>query len=161
MNKFIVIRDSRERVGYWNFSFLPSCQKQIVKKLQHGDYCIAGLEKQLYLERKRSVTEFVANLGSRWATFERALNRMQNHKYKYILLEFTINDILNFPRGCGLSEEKIARIKMNAKYILSRIEFIKNKYGITIIYCRNREDAQAEAAHILERVYALEIGKLF
>lgn len=60
----------------------------ITRKLDVGDYSIAGFEDQVFIERK-SVNDLYGTLFSGRERFERELERAKDHKYKYLLVEST------------------------------------------------------------------------
>ena len=91
MNKFLVIKDTRERDG-WYFKESNYCQGMVDKKLDTGDYSVEGLEDVLCIERKGSVSELANNIVDK--RFDRELERMRDFKYKFLILEFSINDIM-------------------------------------------------------------------
>jgi ERCC4-type nuclease len=153
----IIIKDSREKVGAWDFSFIKKCEGQIVQGLKTGDYSIKGMEDIVCIERKKTTGELATNFGTKWPAFCRELTRMSKYKYKYILLEFTLNNVMSFPIGSGIPESHWRRMKLTSKFMISRIEHIKVSYGINIVFCGNKENAQLEAAAILESVYDTEI----
>lgn len=151
----IIIRDNKEKVGYWEFDFIENCQ-QVSASLKTGDYTIKGLEDIVCLERKRTTGELSINLGSKWEVFSRELQRMEPFKYKYILLEFSLDDVLNFPKNSGIPQSKWQFIKIHPKFILGRIEYIKKTYNIKVIFCGSKQNAEIEAASILQMVYETE-----
>jgi len=95
-----IIRDSREKVGYWDFSFFG--YEMEVSGLTTGDYAIAGMEDILCIERKKSPTEIAQNCGTDSPRFEAELERMQYYPHKYLILEFTVSDLLGFPKNAKI-----------------------------------------------------------
>jgi ERCC4-type nuclease len=106
----------------------------IKKKLDTGDYSVAGLETYLCIERKGCVSEFAGNLFQ--DRFDRELQRMVSYKYAFILLEFSLEDLLKFPYGSGLSKSVIKRIHYSGKLLLKKMTEIQCNYpSIHIIFC--------------------------
>ena len=52
MNKFLVIKDTRERDG-WYFKESNYCQGMVDKKLDTGDYSVEGLEDVLCIKKRQ------------------------------------------------------------------------------------------------------------
>ena len=94
-------------------------------KLDTGDYSIDGLQEYLCIERKGCVTEVARNLFE--DRFIRELDRM-NHKYSFVIFEFTCEELLRYPYGCGLSSRTIKTIRMNGKLLTSRLIELQLKY---------------------------------
>jgi hypothetical protein len=99
---FTVIRDDREKEGYgWTFSphttkdKIKVCAGTRIARLGTGDYTLKGFESLLTIERKGSMAEFAGNMGS--VAFEDELKRMANIKHSYVLLEFGMHDMANWP----------------------------------------------------------------
>lgn len=103
-------------------------------KLDTGDYSISGLENYLCIERKGCVSEFAGNVFQ--DRFDRELERMKKYKYCFILFEFTLEDMLGFPYGCGLSKAVKKRIKYNGKLLLKKLTEFQCKYPyIHFMFC--------------------------
>ena len=95
------------------------------EKIDTGDYTIAGLEDYLCIERKGAISEVATNLFEE--RFYRELDRM-NHKYSFVIFEFTLEELLNYPKGCGLSPRIEKRIKVNGKLLTSKVIELQLKY---------------------------------
>ena len=106
-NKFIVIRDTREKDG-WYFKESDYCEGMVNQKLDTGDYSIQGLEDVLCIERKASVAEIANNIVD--DRFTRELDRMSEFKYKFLILEFGVEDILSFPVGSDIPKKSWNKI---------------------------------------------------
>lgn len=140
----IIIQDTREKIP-WDFSMYDV--EIEVKKINAGDYTLKGFESEIVIERKRSTGELAINLGSKRATFERELERMADIKNKYFIFEFSVSDILSFPKNSGIPEYKLKYIKMNPNYMIKLIEGYYNKYNIEPVYC---SDHFASQAYVME-----------
>lgn len=148
----IIARDTREREGHaWSFGELDV----IDMKLESGDYSIVGLENKLCIERKKSVSEIAINIGSDSARFNRELERMKSVPLSYIICEFSIDDVLCFPKGSSIPREKLKYVRIGGKYILKTLGSYFDKYGITVIYAGNKDNAIEKAIELMN--YALEI----
>ena len=90
---YTVIRDTREREGY-HFSKFDKCQGMVVRKLDTGDYTLLGLEDKICIERKGCVEEVAINFGKKKKQFLAEIERMKEFPHKFILLEFSLEDLL-------------------------------------------------------------------
>ena len=114
-----------------------------------GDYTLRGYESVLTIERKGGIAEFARNIHEE--RFERELERMAQFKYAYVILEFTMRDVLSYPVGSGIPRNKWKFLRFRGPYILKRITEIMVKYpSIQLLFCG---DAGKEvAASIFKRI---------
>ena len=117
---FTVIKDTREQDGY---TFIKEkargfeCLGMINKKLDTGDYSLLGFEDKICIERKASTSELANNLGKDKYRFLKEIERMRAFPHKFIILEFTLEDLMNFPEGAGIPQENLNSIKITNKYM--------------------------------------------
>lgn len=152
MDKATVIRDSREKSdqGYfWEES--EWCDGYLVQKLDTGDYSIQGLEKELCIERKHSTAELAINVNEE--RFERELERMAGIKHAFIICEFSLSDVLNFPINSGIPNYRWAKLKVTPKYLLSCITKWQIKYGVKVLFCDDTNGGFEMVSSIMKRFY--------
>lgn len=152
-SKFTILRDNKEKVGYWDFCFATNVKDVEVTHIKTGDYSIKGLTHIVCIERKRTTTEIALNLGQKWTTFEAELKRMQDIKYKYIICEFTIENLLEYPFNSSLPKYLWGKTRMNGKFMLSRLGKISDEYGVEVIFAGNKENAEQKAIELLTNAY--------
>lgn len=148
INDFTIIVDTREQTP-WEFDNYTTASR----KLDTGDYSIEGLENIFAIERKKSVSEIANNITE--PRFKDVLERLQEFRHKFILLEFTLNNVLDYPVGSTVPKKMWHTIKISNKYILKYLTEINIKYGIHTIYCGNRENAEEMALCIMKRMVEL------
>jgi hypothetical protein len=153
MSKFLVIRDTREKDG-WYFKESNYCQGMIDQKLDTGDYSVQGLEDVLCIERKGSVSEIANNIVDK--RFDRELDRMKEFKYKFLILEFGIKDIMSFPEGSDIPRAKWNKIRIKGSFILKRLAEIQTKYDIHVVACEDKACAWHMTSSIMKRVFEIE-----
>ncbi len=152
----IIIRDTREKVGFWDFSFYGFDEQ--VSKLDTGDYSILGLETILCIERKKCTSEMAINVGTDSKRFEAELERMRPFKYKYLILEFTVSQLLAFPKGAGIPKKfnkttgKEIKVRINGGFIMKKLTEYEREYGIEIIFAGSQAGAMEVAAEIFTEV---------
>lgn len=142
---FSIIVDTREQKP-WSFA---GCNT-INRKLDTGDYSIDGLEDILCIERKNSVSEIANNISE--TRFKAEIIRMQEYLYKYILLEFSLQDVLNYPVGSTVPRHMWSRIKIKPAFILKYITEMQIKHNIHVLFCDNPSAANEIAFSICKRV---------
>lgn len=147
-SKYTVIRDTQEKKG-WVFPQSEYCKGVVDLKLPTGDYTLVGLEKILCIERKGAIAEFAQNITS--VRFHKELERMRLFKYAYLLLEFTMEDLLKFPVGAAIPAYIKRKIKVRGPFILLKyIEYTHEYPNMHIILCGNK--GQEVARSIFKRV---------
>jgi hypothetical protein len=145
INDFTIIIDTREQTP-WEFEHYTTANH----KLDTGDYSIQGLEHIFTIERKKSVSEIANNITE--PRFKDVLDRLQKFQHKFILLEFTLNNVLDYPVGSTVPKKMWNTMKITGKYILKHLTEINIKYGIHTIYCGNRDNAEEVALSIMKRM---------
>lgn len=148
INDFTIIVDTREQIP-WEFENYAIASK----KLDSGDYSVEGLEEVFAIERKRTVSEIANNITE--SRFKNVLDRLEKFKHKFILLEFTLNNVMDYPVGSTVPKRMWHVLKITGKYILKYLIEINIKHNIHIIYCGNRENAEEVALCIMKRMVDL------
>ena len=121
---FTIIKDTREQDGYTfesSSSRYHTCNGMISRKLDTGDYSIEGLEDKLCIERKASVVEFANNVGHDQVRFLKEIERMKDFRYKFLVLEFSLTDLMKFPEGSSIPEGDWGKLKVTNKFMLKMI----------------------------------------
>tara|TARA_Y100000004_G_scaffold51933_1_gene57499 strand:- start:286 stop:768 length:483 start_codon:yes stop_codon:yes gene_type:complete len=149
--KYIVLRDTREKTG-WDFKTHDKCRAVVDWGLKTGDYTVRGLEKHLVLERKASTGELAMNLGKKRSAFEAEIKRMDNFRWKYILCEFSIDDLMNFPENSGIPKKQLQYVRMNGKFMWKKLCEYQEQHGVQVVFCDNKINAQEKAMFIFDEV---------
>lgn len=152
---YTVIKDTREQDGYTFEPFdgrYTSCKGMVVRKLDTGDYSLEGLEDKLCIERKGRISELAVNLGKDKARFMREIERMKDFPYKFLILEFSLEDLMKFPVDSDIPEEKWKSMKITNKYILKMLVEFQLYDGIHVIFCGSKKNAKFVINSILKRV---------
>lgn len=146
----LIIKDTREKVGSWDFDD-QVCEGMVTRKLDTGDYAIDGLEDILCLERKRNVAELCVNVFEE--RFKRELERMAKYPYKYMIFEFTIDDIRRYPVGSNIPKSRWSSLKVTGNYVMRFIADMEINYGIHCVFAGCKDNAIFLASNIMKRVY--------
>ena len=152
---FTIIRDTREKEGY---TFEPSntryhtCKGLIDRKLDTGDYSIEGLEDRLCIERKASVVELAGNVGHDRQRFLNEIERMKEFPHKYIILEFSLSDLMMFPEGSSILEKDWGKVKVTNTFMLKTLMEFQIFDDIHVIFCDSKKNAKWAVLSILKRV---------
>ncbi len=114
--KNVVLIDSREKRG-WDFSKSEIVSSVEKIGLHTGDYSIKGFEKDFVIERKGSTAEFAQNIFQ--DRFEKELKRLDEFKWPYLICEFDLQDLLDFPINSGIPSKLWNKVKASGKFLLS------------------------------------------
>jgi len=132
--KYVVIRDTREKEGHgWSWRKSKYCDGTVSRKLDTGDYTLEGMENYLTIDRKGSIAEWAKNVTE--ARFERELERLDAIQHPWILLEFNMNDVLNYPVGSGIPKYKWKYLKFRGPFILKKMTEMTMRHRARIVLC--------------------------
>ena len=148
---FTVIKDTREQEGY-HFSKYDKCEGMIERKLDTGDYSIEGLEEKICVERKASPEELATNLGQKKHAFMNEIERMKPFPHKFIILEFSLQDLVDFPEGSRIPESQKAKVKISGKYMLKMLMEFQIKDNIHVVFCGNKYNAFLTLMSLFKRI---------
>lgn len=146
---FTIIVDTREQQP-WEFDNYVVANR----KLDTGDYSIEGLEHVLCIERKKSVSEFANNVVE--SRFKDVVMRMSQLKYSFLLLEFSLNDVLIYPIGSTVPKKMWNKIKISPAFLIKNLLDLEISHNIKIVFCGNSSNAEKMAEHILKKVNYIE-----
>ena len=155
---YTVIRDTREREGY-HFSKFDKCLGMVVRKLDTGDYSLVGLEDKICIERKASVVELANNVGVSRRRFMAEIERMKTFPHKFLVLEFSLEQLMDFPEGSDIPDDEIKNLKISNKYMLRFLMELQINHNVHVIFCGSKKNAKWTVLSILKRInekYALE-----
>lgn len=145
-SSFNVIVDTREK-SPWDLTS-SSIREIKYQKLDTGDYSVEGLEDQLCIERKMSVSEIAQNVNQK--RFANELERMLGFRWKYLLIEATFDEVSNFPVLSDLPPNILKRLKVKGPYLVKCLTRMQTKYDLHVIYCGNRSNASWIAQNLMK-----------
>ena len=148
---YTVIRDTREQEGY-HFGEFGACAGMIDQKLDTGDYSIIGLEDKICIERKGCVEELAQNLGSKKSTFLREIDRMDAFPHKYMILEFSLDDLLKFPKDTRIPIKNKSSVKITGRYMLKCLIEFQLYNDVHILFCNDKRNAFLAVSSIFKRI---------
>ena len=144
-----ILRDTREKKGYWTFAG-KRCKSTALKT---GDYTLEGYEDVLCIERKKSCSELAQNIVHKSRAFWRELERMQEFEHRYLILEFTEEELGGFPWKSDLPRYIKRKIRAKGPFLISKIIEIE-EMGIKVIFAGDRDNAIKIAEDIFAEVSA-------
>lgn len=141
--KFSILRDTREQKGCgWQFRASANCFGMEEVKLDVGDYTIKGLEDKLMIERK-TIGDLWNTLGRDWDRFLREMERAQNHKLKYLIIEGTLADI-----NKGYLYSKVPPENIHAKLISLQV-----KHNVHVIFAGRTDLARDYVRNLMAKLH--------
>lgn len=149
----VILRDTREQENKGWF-FKDEKHFDLVDcKLDTGDYTLYGYEKKFIIERKGKLSEFAANINQ--PRFHNEMDRLEAFQWSFVILEFTMDDLWNWPNNAGIPKEKIEEIKTSNKFLLMRLNEFMVKYKTKFIFAGKH--GEKVAISLMKRV--LEYGR--
>jgi ERCC4-type nuclease len=148
---FTVVKDTREQDGYY-FKPHNTCAGMVEHKLDTGDYSIQGLEDKICIERKGCVEELAVNLGQKKYAFLNEIERMSNFPHKFLILEFSLDDLIKFPDETRIPANKLSSVKITGKYMLKCLFEFQLYNNVQVLFCGNKYNGFIAVSSILKRV---------
>ena len=151
--KFRVICDSREKEQYrYTFPENWECSGSVVGTLKTGDYTLKNHEDDLCIERKKTVSELSINIHE--DRFYRELERMKTFKWAFVICEFPLSALLEYPEGSNLPPKVKSKIKVTGPYLLKKVTEIMTTYPyVHFLFCGNQFNAYTMCVSIFKRVH--------
>lgn len=143
-----VIRDTREQLG-WDFPVSSCCEGTVEQRLPTGDYTLAGYEQAFVVERKGTTGEFSQNLIQ--DRFNKEMLRLEKFTYPFIVCEFDMCDIQNFPEGSGIPKHLWRKLRVTPQFFLKRFWELQVLYRTKIILA-GRFGGQVAASSLFKRI---------
>lgn len=143
---FTIIVDTREQIP-WEFGHHNTAKR----KLDTGDYSIEGLENILAIERKKSVGELATNLSE--SRFKDVLNRLSKIKHPYMVFEFSLDEVYQFPVGSDIPKKMWDKLRITGNYIVKRLVEIQLEHNIQIVFCDDANNAEKFTVSLMKRIY--------
>lgn len=158
----LIIRDSREKPGHgWDWPACKFFRGTKTEKLSVGDYSIEGLSHLIFIDRKESVFEISGNLCEK--RFHTLLKKASFYKYKYLLFQFSLEELLDFPMKTNkaFATDKAGiplwkKIKIKGTTIHKSLMTIEKKYDIKMKFFSTRSMAEIFCHNLLKEIYTLE-----
>jgi|TARA_Y100001937_G_scaffold103417_1_gene142585 ERCC4-type nuclease len=148
---YTVVRDTREQQGYF-FKKFNTCQGTVQRKLDTGDYSILGMEDKVCIERKASVSEIALNLGKGKYAFYNEVERMRDYEHKFIVCEFSMEDVMRFPEGAKIPKELKGKVKITGKYILRCLMEFAVFNDVHVVFAGSERGAFDLISSLLKRI---------
>lgn len=151
MKNNVFILDTREKPEYrWTFEeHLKEGECIEIKKVDTGDYTVAGFENVISIDRKKSFDELIGDLFKDKARFKRELKRAKELNFFYIVCEFGYNDIM---RGSKYS-------KITPSFFLSVIAELELMYpNLRFHFAGSAKNAEYISYKILSCVCRIKSG---
>ena len=143
--------DTREQKPlFFSDSFITAF---LVEKLDVGDYSLVGYEDILTVERKGSTAEFAQNVLEK--RFDRELEKLEKYKHGFVVCEFSMTDLINYPINSGIPQKLLARIKITGDFLLKRMLEYQLQYNTKIILCDSRFQATKVIVSLFKRVHEI------
>lgn len=155
MVKYTVLKDTREKQGWYFPSDDVSCAGMEAAALKTGDYTIKEYPNLICVERKKSAGEIAINFGKARQRFEKEFERMRAFRFSYMICEFSLQDVIDYPENSGIPVNKRDRVFVTGKYVLKCLIEFQLRYGVQVIFCDNAKNAEIFTRSLFKRVHEL------
>ena len=81
------------------------------------------------------------------------MERMELITHSFIICEFSLQTLMQFPLYSGIPPRYHRRVRGSGEGMLKKLETFKERHGVTTIFCENRIEAQQLSFDILKAVY--------
>ena len=152
MSKFNIIRDQQEKKNYWEFATASFIDTVKVEHIKTGDYVIEGYEDLCAIERKGTIQEFSQNIYQK--RFVKELERLEDIKYPFVILEFSMFDVYNFPATSTMPHYIKKKIKVKWYDIVRKLNEFQVCYKTKFILADHY--GQQTAQNIFKRILEKE-----
>lgn len=129
--------------------------------LQTGDYAMAPLEKSKYtdedlnhlicIDRKGSTSELFQNVTQ--VRFKKEIERMKKFKHAYLILEFTVDDVMQYPFGSNIPRRRWRYLRVKPPFVMGFLTTLMLD-GIQVIFAGSPANAQKIALSLMKKVYS-------
>lgn len=151
----LILVDSREQKP-WKFKDYE-CHRCT---LETGDYAMAteprskykdsDLNHLLCIDRKGTASELYQNVTQ--VRFKKEIERMKRFKHSYLILEFTLEDIVRFPVGSDVPRRRWKYLRVKPQFVMGYLTTLMLE-GIQVIFAGNAANAQKIALSLMKKVY--------
>jgi hypothetical protein len=145
-DNFTILIDTREQ-NPWEFGAHTTSRE----KIDTGDYTIEGMADLLCIERKQSVSEIANNITEK--RFPAFLERMSEIPHRFMLFEFDLEDVYEFPVGSDIPKRMWDKMRVTNNYILKQISLFHINYGIHTVFCGDADNAEKMAVRIMRTIH--------
>ncbi len=126
---FRIVIDTREQAPY-GFD----CQT-VRRKLEAGDYSVAGLSHAVAVERK-SLSDFASTVIHDFSRFAKELEKLSQFQAACIVVEADLDAVLR-----GKAQEILRGVSPTS--LLGAAVHISLRYGVPVFWCGSRQAARA------------------
>jgi DNA excision repair protein ERCC-4 len=138
-----ILIDSREQKP-WSFAD----HETEPATLTAGDYSLAGLQELIAIERKE-LSDIIGCITSGRDRFKRELLRLRSYRCKAVILECSMNDIINHNY----------RSKVTPASVIGSIASWQTRYSVPFIFAGNRTNANGYCLSMM-RNYTSQIKEV-
>lgn len=149
--KATLVIDTREKKGWFGDGDDDFAEIKY-EKLDTGDYSIQGLESVLCIERKKNVDELLLNFMNNKSRIYAEIDRMQTYKYKFLIIEENLEDVLNPLKYYVNKARKFrGRETVPPAIVIANLITLMVEHNINVIFAGDK--GQSIAKRIMLKVY--------
>ena len=80
---------------------------------------------------------------------------MKSFPFRFIILEFSLSDLMDFPERSGIPEDDWGKLKITNKFMLRKIMEFQMHDDIHVMFCDSKKNAKWAVLSIIKRVNEL------
>ena len=143
-----IIVDTREQ-NPWDFAWAAPNVEVTHTKLHTGDYSLVGHEDRFCIERKSACSEFASNISQ--DRFKREIERLKNIEFRYLIIECSYDELLQFPDMSNLPKRVKSKIRAKGPFLLMCTSALQVNHKIPVLLCGDYDNAQRVALSLMKR----------
>lgn len=146
---FTILIDRREKLP-WRFTNI------LIENvsLECGDYSVKELEPRvLTIERKGNIDQIYKQLVYKRGDLIENLAKMSVYKYKSLICDFPMKDLLLFPSKSQIAARKLIP-RYDGQVLYTDLRALCEQFGVTLHFCHNKQKARNLAFCLMKGVVA-------
>ena len=92
------------------------------------------------------------NLGSKKYAFLSEIDRMKPFPHKYLVLEFSLEDLLKFPDETRIPLKNKGSVKITGRYMLKCLIEFELYHDVHVLFCGDKHTAFLAVSSIFKRI---------
>ena len=80
------------------------------------------------------------------------IERMKSFPHKFLVLEFSLEQLMDFPEGSDIPDGEIKNLRISNKYMLRFLMELQINHNVHVIFCGSKKNAKWTVLSILKRI---------
>ncbi len=106
----------------------------------------------MWRERKGCAEELAQKLGQKKHAFLNEIERMKEIPHRFIVLEFSLEDLVEFPENSRIPESQKKKLRISGKYMLKCLMEFQIRDNRHVVFAGNKYNAFLLVSSIFKRI---------